>query len=266
MRFEDFLAAHPVFRVEEFLAARGAKGSRWTAKAMLAHHRRQGRIFAVRRGLYAAVPPGSRPEACVLDPYLLAAKMADDAVLAYHTALEVHGRAHSVFERFFYLTRRAARPAEFRTYRFAGFRPPAALRAKRAEDVGVATLERSGLSIRATTLERTLVDLLDYPDLGGGWEEIWRSLESVEFFDLDRVVEYALLLGNATTVARVGFYLDQHRKELMVTDAHLAPLKKRRPRQPHYMERSRRTDGLLASDWNLVVPTKVAERSWEEGS
>ena len=41
--------------------------------------------------------------------------------------------------------------------------------------------------------------------------------ESVEFFNLDRVVEYALLLKNATTVARVGFFLEQHRTRSWLT-------------------------------------------------
>ncbi|OGA43455.1 MAG: hypothetical protein A3G24_12650 [Betaproteobacteria bacterium RIFCSPLOWO2_12_FULL_62_13] len=64
--------------------------------------------------------------------------------------------------------------------------------------------------MRATTLERTLVDVFARPDLAGGWEEIWRSLETVEFFDLDVVVQYVLLLENATTAAKVGFFLEQH--------------------------------------------------------
>jgi hypothetical protein len=56
------------------------------------------------------------------------------------------------------------------------------------------------------------------------------SLESVEYFDLDQVGEYALLLGNATTTAKVGFYLDQHRESLMVDDKDLRALRKHRPR------------------------------------
>ena len=47
------------------------------------------------------------------------------------------------------------------------------------------------------------MDVLDRPDLAGGWEEVWRSLESVEFFDIDQVVRYSLLLENATTCAIV---------------------------------------------------------------
>jgi predicted transcriptional regulator of viral defense system len=138
------------------------------------------------------------------------------------------------------------------------------LRARRKACFDVKTVDRAGVAVRVTSLERTLVDILDRPDLSGGWEEVWRSLESIEFFDLEKVVEYALLLGNATTAAKVGYFLDQHRATLMVEDAHLAPLKKHRPRQPHYVDRVRRREGVLVAEWNLVVPAHVAARSWEE--
>jgi predicted transcriptional regulator of viral defense system len=53
-------------------------------------------------------------------------------------------------------------------------------------------LPASGASAAGTTFERTLVDVLDAPDFGGGWEEVWRSLEMVEYFDLAAVVEHTL--------------------------------------------------------------------------
>jgi predicted transcriptional regulator of viral defense system len=122
----------------------------------------------------------------------------------------------------------------------------------------------AGLELRVTSLERTLVDVLDRPNLSGSWEEIWRSLESVEFFDLDKVVEYALMLENATTGAKVGFFLEQHREPLMVEDRHLKALRDLRPRQPHYLDRTKRNSGRLVSKWNLVVPIEVIERAWGE--
>ena len=39
----------------------------------------------VRRGLYTVVPAGADPGACPVDPYLLASRLAGDAVLGYHT-------------------------------------------------------------------------------------------------------------------------------------------------------------------------------------
>lgn len=128
----------------------------------------------------------------------------------------------------------------------------------------VIAADRSGVDVRVTNLERTMVDVLDRPQLGGGWEEIWRSLESVEFFDLDAVVDYALLLGNATTIAKAGFFLEQHRERLMVEERHLEQLRKHGPRAPFYLSRSQRHPGKLVAGWNLVVPLEVLERRWLE--
>ena len=190
--------------------------------------------------------------------------MTDDAVLAYHTALEFYGKAYSVYEHFFYLTGHSPRPVTFRSSSFRSVLFPKTLRVKNQQRFGVSEADRAGLGVRVTGLERTLVDVLDRPDLAGSWEEIWRSLESVEFFDLDKVIEYVLLLENATTAARVGFFLEQHRETLMVEDVHFKALQKLRPRQPHYFDRTRRKEGRLVKQWNLVVPSAVMTRSWAE--
>jgi predicted transcriptional regulator of viral defense system len=105
---------------------------------------------------------------------------------------------------------------------------------------------------------------LDAPDYGVGWDEIWGSLESIEFFDLDFVVEYALRLSSALTIARVGFFLEQHRETLMVEERHLEALRSRAPKRRQYFERRKRKGGKLVHRWNLIVPNEVLERSWEE--
>lgn len=266
MKLNEFFPRHPVFTLGEldhFLAERGST-SRATRNSLLKYHRQRGRILSVRRGLYAVVPLGASPDSSPADPYLLAAKMTKDAVLAFHTALEFFGKAYSVYSHFYYLSRKRSQPLTFRSYEFRCVLQPQTLRTKGKEDFGVIQSEHSGVDVRVTSLERTLVDILDRPDLSGSWEEIWRSLELVEFFDLHKVIEYALLLNNSTTAAKVGFFLEQHRDTLMVEDAHLDTLRDLRPRQPHYLERSKRKVGRLVSRWNLVVPKEVLERLWGE--
>ena len=210
------------------------------------------------------VPLGSSPKSYPVDMYLLASKMAEDAVLAYHTALEYHGKAYSVYHRFHYLSTRRSLPINFRSYEIKRVPVPQALRAKGREMFGVTRQKRLGGELRVTSLERTFVDVLDRPQLTGSWEEIWRSLESIEFFDIDQVVEYALLLENATTAAKVGFFLTQHKESLMVEDLHLKPLRDMRPRQPHYLVRGKRMDGRLVKKWNLIVPDEILKCSWGE--
>ncbi len=265
MRSQDFFATHPVFTHDEYRAAHGSRGDRSprTADSLLTRYLTAGRILHVRRGLYATVPAGTAADALQADPFLLATKLAPDAVIAYHAALQFRGKAYSVWHRFAVLTRSHLRPLSFQGSEFVGVQPSRALRG--LPDLGGGTVIEAyaGGTVRVTTFERTLVDVLDVPDLGGGWEEVWRSLEMVEFFDLDAVVAYARKLGSALTTARVGFFLEQHRDSLFVEEHHLKPLRECAPRQPRYLDRKRET-GRLVKPWNLVVPERVLNRTWAE--
>ncbi len=266
MKLNAFLSQHDVFSVEEldlFLSKEGT-GNPNTRKALLTYYRKQGRILPVRRGLYAVVPFGYSPDTSSVDLYLLASKITKDAVLGYHTALEFHGKAYSVYNRLHYLSAQRSLPVKFRSYEIRRVSVPQPLIAKGKEMFGVSRHKRSGGELRVSNLERALVDVLDRPELSGSWEEIWRSLASIEFFDIEQVIDYVLLLGNATTAAKVGFFLEQHRENLMVDERHLKPLQALRPHQPHYLLRSRRKHGRWMKKWNLMVPDEILNQSWGE--
>ena len=262
MEMRTFLATHPVFtRAEaERALAEDYSADRSTANSRLAYHVRVGHVLRIQRGLYASVPQGHDPASFVPDPWLVAARLAEDAAIAYHSALQFHGRAYSVSSEYVFLSGQAVRSKEYRGCRFRRVAYPKALRTAGEEQFGVETADRQGLDVRVASLDRSLVDLLDRPDLAGGWEEAWRSLESVEYYDIEQVVRYALLLRNATTAAKVGFFLDQHREELMVREQQLRRLRQIRPRQPHYMDTGKR--GRLVADWNLIVPETILTRAW----
>jgi predicted transcriptional regulator of viral defense system len=53
-----------------------------------------------------------------VDPYLVASHLTEDAVVAYHAALQFMGKAYSVWRRFHYLTRKRARAFSFRGLEF----------------------------------------------------------------------------------------------------------------------------------------------------
>jgi predicted transcriptional regulator of viral defense system len=266
MKMDEFLQQYAVFTVEEldrFLSARGS-GNPNTRRSLLTYYRKKGRIILIRRGLYGTVPAGGDPISSPVDPYLVAAKLTPDAVLAYHCALAFHGKAYSVHTRLHYVSANKSTPLTFQGHEFIRAPLPPALLAKSEELFGVIRRNRAGVDLRVTSLERTLVDVMDRPDLTGSWEEIWRSLESVEFFDLDQVIAYVLLLENATTAAKVGFFLAQHKEALMVEDVHLEPLRRLSPRHPHYFVRGKRNDCRWVGEWNLMIPEEILNRSWEE--
>lgn len=267
MRSADFFAQHPVFTHDEFLVAHGLGRDRSTrtADSLLSRHVAAGRLVHLRRGLYAVAAPGANVENFCADPFLVASKLAPDATVAYHAALQFRGKARSVWHRFAVLTNARLRSFTCRDDEFVGVAAPKALRELPDCGGGIVSEAYGGGEVRVTTLERTLVDVLDAPHLGGGWEELWRSLEMVEYFDLDAVLEYVLKLGSALTTARLGFFLEQHRGRLFVGDRHLAPLRERAPKQPRYLDTTHER-GRLVKPWNLVVPERMIHPASDEGA
>lgn len=279
---EAFFARHPVFTVEEldrFLAARRGDQAQnpQTRQSLLGYYQQQGRLRHVRRGLYAVQTPGpgqtpgqapSVSSFSPADPFLIAARLAPDAVLAYHTALQLHGFAHSVREQQTCLSQqKLIRPLRLDGILYRAVPPPSALPPAERMGLGVETLDRQGLPVRATGLERTLVDVLDRPALAGGWEEAWRSWEGVGVaLDFAFLLRYASLLGNATTAAKLGYALEAGRERLAVPTAVLDGLRSLAPRQPHPAERGMRQGTRLVRPWNLLVPAAAQdEPSPEEG-
>jgi len=265
MRSIDFFETHPVFTHAEFVEAHSGSGrrSRHTSNNLLAKHVAAGRIVRLRRGLYATVPRGVEADKAPVDPYLVTTKLTDDAVVAYHAALQFHGRAYSLWRRFHYATRKRTRRFSFRDLEFIPLQAPPTLRHLPSLGAGVVERRHSGGVVRITTLERTLVDVLEAPLRSGGWEEVWRSLEMVEFFDLDAVIDCVSQLASSLTAARVGFFLEQHSEELMVEDEHIDALRRLAPAAPRYLD-NRREPGQLVSAWNLIVPHRILAQDWLE--
>ncbi len=266
MNIQAFFSQNPVFRTEDIDAFLSPKApvSPTRRNSLLAYHRKQGRIVNIKRGVYAVVPYASSPDEIQVDPYLAASKLTPDSVLAYHTALEFHGRSYSIFNTFHYLSKRNLPVVRFQEHDYHCVKFPLALQRTGKEHFGVESIERFDTNILVTSLERTLVDVLDRPDISGSWEEIWRSLETVEFFDIDKIIDYTLLLNNSTTAAKTGFFLDQHRGQFMVEDHHLKKLHPLKPAQPCYLERSKRRTGTLVSQWNLIVPETILQQTWKQ--
>ena len=262
----DFFATHPVFTYDEFVSARQGSGSthRGTVTNVLRGHVSAGRILRIMRGLYASVPPAVASTEFVPDPYLLACKLAPDAVVSFHSALQYRGHVYSLWNRYQYSTCYRRHRFSFRGAEFVPVLRSSLTDSPETDEGRGCLLERhAGGVVRVATFERTLVDLLDTPRHGGGWEESWRSLEMVEFFDLDAVVRHALEAASSLTVARVGFYLEQHRESLMVEEDLLERLRGHVPANPSYMDRQRRS-GRLVKRWNLVVPHDLLDRHWDE--
>ena len=71
------------------------------------------------------MPAGATADTFQVDPFLPATKLALDAAVAYHAALQFRGKEYSVWHRFAVLTRRHLRSLSFQGSEFVGVRPSA---------------------------------------------------------------------------------------------------------------------------------------------
>lgn len=263
-----FFEQHPVFTQDEyrkFLLSQGTTNHN-TQRELLAYHLKKQHIIRIRRGLFASIPATFRDvaEEFPVDSYLLAGRITQDAVIAYHSAFDLHGVSYSLHHQCLYLSEQLIRPFKFNETDFIRLPFPNSLLEQNATQMDVISIDRQGLNVKVTSLERTLVDVLDRPNYGGGWEEIWKTADHISILNLDKVINYVQLLNNATTTAKLGFFLEHFKQQFGAEESSLKVLEAQKPSGVHYLKRGKRESGKLLKRWNLVVPTYILDHSWDE--
>ena len=258
-----FLENNPVFTLQEVREQLQYDKRDRKPYDLVLHQKKMGRIGAVKEGLYFSVRPGNTAEQTNPDPFLVASKLADDSMLAFHTALDLLGYGHSLFNIYYYFSNRFRPALHFRGNHFRCIVTPGKLQVKSRRLFGTEKGERGGLKVLITGKERTLVECLDRPQYCGGFEEMYRSLEKMPYLQFEVLLKYLELRYQKKMFATVGFFLEQHRKEFHVEDSLLRQLEPNKPATPVYWDRSKK-GGTYVKRWNLVVPKSVIERSWEE--
>lgn len=251
----DFLAAHPVFSLDELAAATGT--GRPAALERVKHHAGRGRLKRVAKGIYAAVPRGRAAEGFVPDRYLVAAAARPEGILSHHAALELLGAAQSEWNECTVLfpSRRSTIVLNGVVVRFLLY--STTLRRKGAERIGVRHTQRQGRPIAHSGPERTLVDGFRQPRLVGGLEELVASAASFGELDLHLLEKILGSYAQSGLWACLGWFLERYQERFFVPASFLARLEGERPRSVHYVPRSHR-GGAFFQRWNLVLPEGLA--------
>ena len=100
MDYETFLDIEPVFtgsELTDFLTGRGVARPVETAHRFEERWLRAGRVVAVRPDLFAVVNGGRDPDRFQPMSSLVATKMAPDAVVSHHAALDFWGISYSLW-------------------------------------------------------------------------------------------------------------------------------------------------------------------------
>ena len=256
MKTLGFFVTHPVFSLDEASTALGLPGSRSGTVERLKYHVETGRLKLMIRGVYAVIPPGGKAEEFRPDPFLVAAAFRPEGVFSHHSALELQGVAHSVWNECTLYAEGRRRPllVNGNTVRF--LEHPAPMRTDSGGHLGTRKIERQGKLLLTTGPERTLVEGFRRPRLAGGLEELVTSASGFAVLDLTLLDEILQRYSIANLWAATGWFLERFRKTFHVPDEFLNHMEQHRPRSPHYLERNRR-GGVLAARWNLILPREL---------
>jgi len=253
MSVQSYLESHHVFSLEEF---RAELGEGRTAYNLLVRATKKGLVDRVRQGIY--VSRAGRFSQEEPDPYLVAALVAPDVVMVYHSALEVHGLAHSPFRKVQYSTRKATVSFTYRGFAYQRYAPPKTFEAESLSLHSTMLVGRPNGIVRVTTRERTLVDCLNRTDLAGGLEETLRSLAGVPYIDASNVLAYLKALDSATAVARTGWLLEQRAQQWYVSNDALEQMRSMLGKGPYYLSRANQAD-IWVPKWRLYLPNTASE-------
>jgi len=276
MSLESFFYQHPVFRLDQLVAFKGKKGTvkREHIQQTLQYYLKKKRIISIRRGLFAVVPPHLSLKETYIDPYVLAANTTEDSVLAYHTALELHGIAHTVFQRQTFKTHHKVKPFHYLDTLFQPVIHKDFVQQEHLFKEFTMVTNRNGTDILLTNLECTFVDAIDRPDLCGGWEEVYKCLDGIFSLSITDAVRYCLALKSPILAAKLGYFLErrlEQRQAGLLSDyfstaerPKLEPLLAYRPKSPYYLAGKTSGSCQYVKKWNLMVPKSHINRTWEE--
>jgi predicted transcriptional regulator of viral defense system len=267
-----FFSATPIFGRAELAHAVGRHPGDRAITELLKYHLRAGNIRRIARGVFASVSPSASasvttsalPATGNVDRLLAASRLRIGAVIAYRSALELYGCATTGTDEVQLIAR--GEPGLIATIGFACrfVTPPR----HHSPTEGVTIVDRQGLAVNATTLERTLIDVFDRYDLAGGAEDLFRSLDLLierEIpLDLEALVELARRCGNATAAGALGYWLDRERRRLGVSDAVIEELRSLAPRHARYALGATPGQGRAATGWRVILPSEIFARYFDD--
>jgi len=249
----DFFAVHPVFSLDEAVAAMATDGGRPRVVKRLKYHLKTGRLKRVAREVYAVVPPTAPAENFRPDPFMVAKAMHPAGVFSHHSALELLGAAYSVWNQCSLYVAGRRRPLLLDGFVVRFLASPLPMQADSGKQFGTRRIERQGMMLEVTGPERTLVEGFDRPSLAGGLEELVRSAAGFPTLDLDLLEEVLRRYGLARLWAATGWFLERFQTSFHVPETLLNRMEERRPRSRFYAERGQR-GGALVRRWNLILP------------
>jgi predicted transcriptional regulator of viral defense system len=247
--FTQYAQSTPLFTVQEARKRYGKSTDSRSVLNLLHRLKKQGRVRLVANGVYAGSLAAAPP-----NRYRVPRALHDDAVVALHSALELHGVANQVFQTVYYFSSSARKDVVFDHVTYHRVAPP---RAAATPSHRLFQTECGADNVLVTTRERSFVDCLLFLDYSGGVDELDKSLAMFPSFDFEAALAYLKLLGRPWLYARLGFFLDRHADKLFFRGKTRDRFLRKVPRGVVYLA-DKRPGNRWVPTWKLMVPETLS--------
>ncbi len=228
-------------------------GNYKTARDTLSRLVKKGYALRVHRGYYAGIPLEKYGEYFEVDRFIVGHVVNNNnGAFAYHSALELHGVAHSYFNTVFYLRNKTLRSFEFQNVEYKYMTTQHLF--------GFDTLVREGVVISLTDRERTFLDCIRRPDYCGGLEETLKSISTFHSLNYQLLETYLELFGEQSLRQKTGYALSLLQEDMRVPEWFLNNLEKTLTNKTYYLDpEPRKGSGCYVGRWKLIVPKNIKE-------
>ncbi len=98
------------------------------------------------------------------------------------------------------------------------------------------------------------VDVVDRPEYGGGYEEVFRCILDVEKLNWKRLITYVDKMEEKILINRLGYLFELLRKQVNIPDSFLKNLQKRLSDNIYYFEKK---SGKFNKKWRIIVDERL---------
>jgi predicted transcriptional regulator of viral defense system len=252
--FTQYAQSNPLFTVNEARDLYGKTDRSRSFQNMLHRLKQQHRVRLVANGVYSgALAP------VPLNRYRVPRALRGDAVVALHSALELHGVANQTFQTLYYFSRRARKDVVFEGVTYHRVAPPRTRVATADERLQT---ELVADNVLVTRRERAFVDCLLFLDYSGGVEELDKTLAMFPSFDFQSALAYLKLLHRPWLYSRLGFLLDRHAEKLFFRGPARDQFLRKLPPGVAYLA-EKRPGSQWVPTWRLMVPATLSPSNTE---
>lgn len=215
------------------------------------------KLQRIRKQLYLVLSPLEKPETCIPDKLLIAAKIRQNYYVGYHTALEYYGCAQSLWNQTYICIKPKDRFDPFK-YGRLDFKPVF------TNDTTTEIQQKNyaNTTIKVSSKERTLAECITKTQYAGGWEEAVKSLEALGGINTEKLLIVLQKQKSQTTIRRTGYTLEllKERSQFYehISDQTLSTIRKLVKGPPQYLIPHEK--GPLNKKWNLYTPEDFEEK------